>query len=172
MRGMRTQHALSLVLTTAPVALQGAKLMRAAPLFISGLNCHFFGRRLDLRSAMDWSSIQGSILTGGGRLEELYQPPLFPWRPDELPHYHKVRMKLWRGRCITASWRRAPNLRALILSILQVNRTTEKQFDAWKAAGARSELVAGAWSRELFVGGWHHTVQHDRQFIEDFNKLA
>ena len=39
---------------------------------------------------MDWSAIQGSILTGGGRLEELFQPPLFPWRPDELPHYHKV----------------------------------------------------------------------------------
>ena len=49
-----------------------------------------------VKIVMDWSSIQGSILTGGGRLEELFQAPRFPWRPDELPHYHKVH----RQKCL------------------------------------------------------------------------
>ena len=39
---------------------------------------------------MNWSLIQSSILTGGGRLEAIYQAPRFPWRPEELPHHHKV----------------------------------------------------------------------------------
>jgi hypothetical protein len=39
---------------------------------------------------MDWSALQGTILTGGGRLLELYNYPQFPFREDELPHYHKV----------------------------------------------------------------------------------
>ena len=157
---MRARSAWPLVLTAAPVALQGATMQRM-PLFVSGLNCDFALRRLSSCSAMDWSSIQGSILTGGGRLEELYQPPLFPWRPDELPHYHKVSRNHNRAAAcvVLMSGQRGHDLlHTLIPLITQVNGTTEKQFDAWKAAGACSDLVAGAWSRELFVGGWHHTV--------------
>ena len=70
MKGVRAQNVLSLVSRAAKLPL--------------------WSKQQKLLFSMDWSSIQGSILTGGGRLEELYQPPLFPWRPDELPHYHKV----------------------------------------------------------------------------------
>ena len=33
-------------------------------------------------------------------------------------------------------------------------------FAKWKAEGKTSTLVAGAWSRPLFVGGWQHTGDH------------
>ena len=47
----------------------------------------------------------------------------------------------------------------VILHLLkQVHGNTWKQFDEWKKSGICSDLIAGAWSRELFVGGWHHTV--------------
>jgi hypothetical protein len=77
---------------------------------------------------MDWSATQGYILTGGGKLEEYYNPPLFPWSRDELPHFHKVNGDTW------------------------------KTFKGWKQQGRASSLVEGAWSRPLFVGGFKHTV--------------
>jgi hypothetical protein len=80
--------------------------------------------------AMDWSARQGDILTGGGRLVELYNAPAFPWREDELPHYYKLRDE------------------------------THETFARWKAQGRTSTLVAGAWARPLFVGGWQHTGDH------------
>ena len=33
----------------------------------------------------------GDILTGGGRLEKLYNAPDFVWTEDQLPHHHKLR---------------------------------------------------------------------------------
>ena len=33
-------------------------------------------------------------------------------------------------------------------------------FAKWKAEGKTSTLIAGAWSRPLFVGGWQHTGDH------------
>lgn len=33
-------------------------------------------------------------------------------------------------------------------------------FAQWKAEGKTSALIAGAWSRPLFVGGWQHTGDH------------
>jgi len=38
--------------------------------------------------------------------------------------------------------------------------TMEQMFAKWKAEGKTSNLVAGAWSRPLFVGGWQHTGDH------------
>ena len=79
---------------------------------------------------MNWSAQQGNILTGGGRLEKLYNAPDFVWTEDQLPHYHKTR------------------------------DDTHEVFAKWKAEGKTSNLVAGAWSRPLFVGGWQHTGDH------------
>ena len=45
---------------------------------------------------MEWSAIQGSIITKSGQLEDLYKAPNHPYTEDELPHYHKV-----RGVCTT-----------------------------------------------------------------------
>jgi hypothetical protein len=77
------------MLLIQPVAIAGQAYRRA-----SVTTFRFLFRFLCVQNSgnsfMDWSSIQGSILTGGGRLEELFQAPRFPWRPDELPHYHKV----------------------------------------------------------------------------------
>ncbi|CAM9996574.1 unnamed protein product, partial [Discosporangium mesarthrocarpum] len=76
----------------------------------------------------DWSAKQGRILTGGGRLNELYQPPHFPFCEDELPQYHKL------------------------------NQTTWEAFRAWRSEGVGfGHIIAGAWTRPLFVGGWEHT---------------
>jgi len=72
----------------------------------------------------------GNILTGGGRLEALYKAPDFPWTEEQLPHYHKLR------------------------------GDTHEVFAQWKKEGKTSNLVAGAWSRPLFVGGWQHTGDH------------
>lgn len=72
----------------------------------------------------------GNILTGGGRLEALYTAPDFPWTEEQLPHYHKLR------------------------------GDTHEVFAQWKKEGKTSNLVAGAWSRPLFVGGWQHTGDH------------
>eukprot|EP00961_Rhodomonas_salina_P282104 3811944-Rhodomonas_salina.1 len=79
---------------------------------------------------MDWSQQQGHILTGGGKIEEYFNPPLFPWQKEELPHYHKV------------------------------NGGTRTVFEQWKKEGKETTLVAGAWCRPLFVGGWHHSDAH------------
>mmetsp|Transcript_62558 Transcript_62558/g.148973 ORF Transcript_62558/g.148973 Transcript_62558/m.148973 type:complete len:354 (+) Transcript_62558:148-1209(+) len=76
---------------------------------------------------MDWSAKQGYILTGGGKIEEHYNAPLFPWTKDELPHYHKMQGDTWEA------------------------------FQGWKREGRSSPLVEGAWSRPLFVGGFQHT---------------
>lgn len=88
---------------------------------------HLVGNKMD---AMNWSAQQGHILTGGGRLEKLYNAPDFVWTEDQLPHYHKTR------------------------------HDTHEVFAKWKAEGKTSNLVAGAWSRPLFVGGWQHTGDH------------
>lgn len=40
---------------------------------------------------LDWSAKQGRILTGDGRLNELYQPPRHVFFPDELPHHYLAR---------------------------------------------------------------------------------
>jgi hypothetical protein len=80
--------------------------------------------------ALNWSAQQGDILTGGGRLEQLYNAPNFIWTGDELPHYHKMR------------------------------GDTHEVFMKLKTEGKTSTLVVGAWSRPLFVGGWQHTGDH------------
>lgn len=42
-------------------------------------------------SLLEWSNIQSHILTGAGRLNDLYRAPRFPFAEDELPHHHLVK---------------------------------------------------------------------------------
>lgn len=41
-----------------------------------------------IASLLEWSNIQSHILTGAGRLNDLYRAPRFPFTEDELPHHH------------------------------------------------------------------------------------
>lgn len=85
-------------------------------------------------SHLQWTTIQGHCLTGGGRAEELYTPERgFSFDDSELPHYH-----------------------------LQIG-DTHKIFAAWKESKPPASLVTGAWNRPLFCGGWHHTTDKDER---------
>eukprot|EP00035_Acanthoeca_spectabilis_P000920 m.76279 g.76279 ORF g.76279 m.76279 type:complete len:349 (+) comp10513_c0_seq2:45-1091(+) len=76
----------------------------------------------------NWSDKQGRILTGDGQITQLYTPERgFPFADEELPHHH---------------------LR---------NKTTTPAFRQWRKDGRTNELIAGAWCRPLFVGGWEHS---------------
>jgi hypothetical protein len=83
---------------------------------------------------LNWTSIQGHCLTGGGRAEELYSAERgFAFQETELPHFH-----LLKG-------------------------DTYETFRDWRLTQAAASLVAGAWNRNLFVGGWHHTTDRDER---------
>eukprot|EP00040_Diaphanoeca_grandis_P015156 m.77129 g.77129 ORF g.77129 m.77129 type:complete len:399 (+) comp24981_c0_seq2:123-1319(+) len=75
----------------------------------------------------DWSAKQGRILSGDNRIADLYKAPKFPFDEAELPHFHLLKRK------------------------------THQVFREWNASGKSNELVAGAWTRPLFVGGWEHS---------------
>uniref|UniRef100_A0A7S0E054 Uncharacterized protein n=1 Tax=Hanusia phi TaxID=3032 RepID=A0A7S0E054_9CRYP len=76
---------------------------------------------------MEWSREQGAMVSGGGRIERLYDAPRFPWQEEELPHFHKVR------------------------------GSTHADFGKWKKERRTHEIVVGAWFRPLFLGGWIHS---------------
>ena len=81
---------------------------------------------------LDWTAKQGRIVTGSKRADTLYVPERgFPFSEFELPHFHKMK------------------------------NTTHSAFKEWKEQGRTSDLVVGAWSRPLFVGGWEHTTDKD-----------
>lgn len=74
-------------------------------------------------AVLDWSSKQGRILTANNNLSDLYQASRgFPYVDSDLPHYHLI------------------------------NGTTRRQFLKWYDLGLRDTLIAGAWTRPLFVG--------------------
>ncbi|CAN0035317.1 unnamed protein product, partial [Choristocarpus tenellus] len=76
----------------------------------------------------DWAAKQSHILTGGGRLNVLYRSPAFPFTENELPHHHKMEGTTWEA------------------------------FREWRLEGVGfGPLIAGAWTRSLFVGGWKHS---------------
>ena len=83
---------------------------------------------------LNWSSIQGHCLTGGGRAEELYSAERgFAFEESELPHFHLLK------------------------------KDTHETFRDWRSTQPPASLVTGAWNRPLFVGGWHHTTDHDER---------
>jgi hypothetical protein len=83
---------------------------------------------------LNWTSIQGHCLTGGGRAEELYTADRgFAFDNSELPHFH-----LLRG-------------------------DAHAVFANWKSTQPNASLVTGAWNRPLFCGGWHHTTDQDER---------
>lgn len=61
---------------------------------------------------LEWSSRQAHILTGGGRANELYQPPRFPFKQEELPHFHKARDSTHEA---FAAWRTKVSFTRLIV---------------------------------------------------------
>ena len=83
---------------------------------------------------LNWTALQGSCLTGGGQAESLYTAERgFPFTESELPHFH-----LQRG-------------------------DTHQVFSEWKSTQPPVDLVAGAWYRPLFCGGWNHTTESDER---------
>jgi len=81
-----------------------------------------------------WSATQGHILTGGGRLNEVFKTGRdFSADGSELPHTLKA-----RG--------------------LPACRDTYRR---WLSEGRRSQACVGAWSRPLFAGGWAESTDHD-----------
>lgn len=80
---------------------------------------------------MDWSSNQSRILSGDNTSVQLYNPPLYPYRPTELPH-----------------------------SLLQSN-STNQTFSSWAASDpAPASPTVGVWSRPLFASKWAHSSSH------------
>jgi hypothetical protein len=93
---------------------------------------------LDDREIQDmhlgWTQKQGYILSCGGKAEEYYTAERgFPFVETELPHYH-----IMKG-------------------------DTHFKFEEWKVAKPPCKLVAGAWYRPLFVGGWKHSSDKEEQ---------
>lgn len=77
---------------------------------------------------LGWTQKQGYILSCGGKAEEYYSAERgFPFVETELPHYH-----LLKG-------------------------DTHSTFEEWKSCRPPCKLVAGAWNRPLFAGGWKHS---------------
>ena len=79
---------------------------------------------------------------GGGKAEELFTPERgFPFSPCELPHHHLLR------------------------------KETHEVFKSWSSSKSPCLLVAGAWNRSLFAGGWFHTTDKDERVfnIQTFN---
>ena len=83
---------------------------------------------------LNWTSIQGHCLTGGGRAEELYSAERgFAFEESELPHFHLLK------------------------------KDTHETFRDWRNTQPPASLITGAWDRPLFVGGWHHTTNRDER---------
>lgn len=77
---------------------------------------------------LGWTKKQGYILSGGGKAEEYYTAERgFPFVKTDLPHYH-----LLKG-------------------------DTHAAFDEWTSSKPPCAVVAGAWNRPLFAGGWKHS---------------
>ena len=85
----------------------------------------------------NWSSTQGHILTGGGRLEQCFVPGRDFRSPEDLPHYWKTK-GLKQCREQYHSW------------LFRENRRMAA------TAGA-----VGAWCRPLFSGGWMTSSEQD-----------
>ena len=76
-------------------------------------------------SLLDWGSTQGYILTGGGKLNDVFTPGKhFSTDGTELPHYLKAQ-GIDAGR---------------------------KMYRKWLGEHKQSDLCKGAWSRPLFAG--------------------
>eukprot|EP00294_Goniomonas_avonlea_P016420 CAMPEP_0114555278 /NCGR_PEP_ID=MMETSP0114-20121206/8664_1 /TAXON_ID=31324 /ORGANISM="Goniomonas sp, Strain m" /LENGTH=341 /DNA_ID=CAMNT_0001740393 /DNA_START=25 /DNA_END=1051 /DNA_ORIENTATION=+ len=80
---------------------------------------------------LGWGSKQGHIVTGGGRLNDLFVPNRDYNHPVDLPHHHKM------------------------------SGTTWEAFAQWLREGKRSALAVGAWKRPVFVGGWEESSEDD-----------
>eukprot|EP00911_Craspedida_sp_UC1_P002794 UC1_evm1s2045 len=80
----------------------------------------------------DWSSTQGHILTGGGRLGHLAVKGR-DFVSSDLPHTIKS----------------------------QGLPTSRSVFRKWITQGKRSRACVGAWSRPLFAGGWSESTAAD-----------
>jgi hypothetical protein len=81
---------------------------------------------------LDWTSKQGRILSGGGKATEFYTPARgFPFQEEELPHHHLM------------------------------HNNTESKFSSWASENQEKNMICGAYSRPLFVGGFEHTTSHD-----------
>lgn len=81
---------------------------------------------------LGWTSKQGRVLTADGKATEFYTADRgFPFQEEELPHHH-----------------------------LMCNNT-ESTFAAWASNSKGKNVVCGAFSRPLFVGGFEHTTCHD-----------
>jgi hypothetical protein len=77
---------------------------------------------------LGWTKKQGYILSGGGKAEEYYTAERgFPFVETDLPHHH-----LREG-------------------------DTHSTFGEWRSSKPPCALVAGAWNRPLFAGGWKHS---------------
>eukprot|EP00980_Cylindrotheca_fusiformis_P003036 scaffold709_cov197-Cylindrotheca_fusiformis.AAC.4 len=85
-----------------------------------------------LRQHLTWTEKQGHILTAGGKANEYYsQDRGFPYQQSELPHHHLILGK------------------------------THEAFDKWRSSALPCALIAGAWNRSLFVGGWQHSTDQE-----------
>ena len=80
------------------------------------------------QSHLDWTKKQGYILTCGGKAESFYTAERgFPFVETDLPHYH-----LLKG-------------------------DTHSTFKDFRSSKLPCSLIAGAWNRPLFTGGWKHS---------------
>ena len=81
-----------------------------------------------------WTSKQGHILTGGGTAETFYTPERgFSFESSELPHHYLIRKK------------------------------SHETFKEWISSKSACSLVAGAWNRALFVGGWQNSTDAEER---------
>jgi len=82
---------------------------------------------------LDWTSKQGRILTSCGKALEYYTAERgYPFEKEELPHFHLI------------------------------NDLTESEFSSWASEqNMEKNVVCGAFSRSIFVGGFEFTTNHD-----------
>lgn len=88
------------------------------------------------KSHLEWTKKQGYVLSGGGKAESFYTPERgFPFVETDLPHYH-----LLKG-------------------------DTHSAFppDLTTTASSKQLLVAGAWNRSLFSGGWKYSSDKEER---------
>jgi hypothetical protein len=86
------------------------------------------------KAHLEWTKKQGYVLSGGGKAESFYTSERgFPFVETDLPHYH-----LLKG-------------------------DTHSAFQPDLTTGSKQLLVAGAWNRSLFSGGWKYSSDKEER---------
>ena len=97
----------------------------------------------------DWAALQSHILGADGRMSACYPP----FAPSELPH-HLMLVDRRQAAAGAAGAAAASG---------EEEEGTREAFRRWRHVEHRrgGALVAGAWCRPLFVGGWQHSGLSD-----------